>query len=241
MFNILGLTKPKLSELIPSGFVDIHSHILPGIDDGAKNIHESLELISEIKKLGFSKIIATPHTHTGLYNNTNTTIKNSYNSIINELDNGLIVNYASEYLLEDSMIEKSEKKTLLCLKHNYVLVETSFLSPTKNVFDIIFKLRLNDYIPIIAHPERYRYWKTDREFYKLKQMGCKFQINLFSAIGYYGKDIVKMTDFLLRNNFADFVGSDIHKIQQIFLFQEKVKIQEINKLKEVIASNKKFI
>ena len=239
IFNLFK-SKPTLKELIPKGFVDIHSHVLPGIDDGAKNVEESIELINNMKEMGFSKIIGTPHTYMGLYNNTNTTIKNSYNSIVNHFDNNTIIEYASEYFLDDSIIEKSEKKTLLCLKDNYVLVETSFLSPVKNIFDIIFKLKLNDYIPIIAHPERYKYWKTKREFEKLKRMGCKFQINLFSTIGYYGVEIVKMSDFLLRNNFVDYVGSDIHKLKQISLFQQKLKIREINKLKKAIESNKEF-
>ena len=77
IFNLLK-SKPTLKELIPEGFVDIHSHILPGIDDGAKNIKESLELIEKMNEMGFSKIIGTPHTYPGLYENTNESIKKSF-------------------------------------------------------------------------------------------------------------------------------------------------------------------
>ena len=116
IFNLFK-SKPTLKELIPKGFVDIHSHVLPGIDDGAKNVEESIELINNMKEMGFSKIIGTPHTYMGLYNNTNTTIKNSYNSIVNHFDNNTIIEYASEYFLDDSIIEKSEKKTLISSCH----------------------------------------------------------------------------------------------------------------------------
>ena len=88
IFNLFK-SKPTLNELIPKGFVDIHSHILPGIDDGAKNVEESLKLISEMKKLGFAKIITTPHTYPGLYDNTNDTILKSFNSIKNCNSNGI--------------------------------------------------------------------------------------------------------------------------------------------------------
>ena len=94
LFNFLKY-KPTLKELIPEGFVDIHSHILPGIDDGAKDIDESLKLISEMKELGFSKIITTPHTYKGLYDNTKESIESSYNKLIPHLDDKNVLQYAS--------------------------------------------------------------------------------------------------------------------------------------------------
>ena len=105
IFNIFK-SKPTLKELIPKGIVDIHSHILPGIDDGAKTVSESLELISEMKKMGFSKIIGTPHTYKGLYDNTNETIKKSYDSIINNVKDEINIDYASEYMIDDSILSK---------------------------------------------------------------------------------------------------------------------------------------
>ena len=120
MFNLFK-TKPTLAELIPKGFVDIHSHILPGIDDGAKNIEESIKLISEMKKNGFSKIIGTPHTYEGVHDNTNESIKNSYNLLKKDLKIRIDIEYASEYLLDNSLLKKIENKTLLCLKKNMSL------------------------------------------------------------------------------------------------------------------------
>ena len=220
IFNLFK-SKPTLNELIPKGFVDIHSHVLPGIDDGAKNVEESIKLINNMKEMGFSKIIGTPHTYTGLYDNTNTTIKNSYNSIINHLDNNIIIEYASEYFLDDSIIEKAEKKTLLCVKDNYVLVETNFVSKPIGLYEIIFELTVNGYVPVLAHPERYLFLHNNyKENYKLKDSGCEFQINLFSTTGLYGNIIAKFSDKLINDNLIDYAGTDIHRNQHLKKFND---------------------
>ena len=106
IFNLFK-SKPSLKELIPDRFVDIHSHILPEIDDGAKNVKESLVLISEMKQMGFSKIIGTPHTYPGLYDNTNYSIENSFNKISKKIDSDVEVSFASEYMLDKQLIEKA--------------------------------------------------------------------------------------------------------------------------------------
>ena len=154
IFNLFK-SKPKLKELIPEGFVDIHSHILPGVDDGAKNVEESLELIRMIRSLGFSKIIGTPHTYPGLYNNTSDSIKKSYKKLKINLTENINIDYASEYMLEEGIIEKARNNKLLCLKDNYVLVEMSFISEPLGLYEIIYEIKVNGYIPILAHPERY--------------------------------------------------------------------------------------
>ena len=148
-------SKPTLKEIIPNGFVDIHCHVLPGIDDGPNNSKQSENLITKMKNMGFSKIIATPHTYPGLHNNTIETIKNSYNKILKKQKIDVCIDYASEYLIDTYLIEKAEKKELITLKDKYVLLETSYMGAVNNLEDIIFQLRMNDYIPVIAHPERY--------------------------------------------------------------------------------------
>ncbi len=237
---ILNLFKsePTLRELIPEGFVDIHSHILPGIDDGAKNIKESLELISEIRKMGFVKVICTPHTYEGVHNNTYKSIEQSFNTLNNRNNEKIKFNFASEYMLDNSIIVKAKNKSLLCLKHNYVLVEMSYISSPINLYEIIFELQTNGYIPVLAHPERYRflYVKNYNEFNKLKKVGCMFQINLLSLTGYYGKDIVDACNYLINNDFCDYFGSDIHNLRHIKKFNEKVITKNITKIKEIINS-----
>ena len=241
IFNLLK-SKPTLKELIPEGFVDIHSHILPGIDDGAKKVSESLNLITEMNQIGISKIIGTPHTYKGLYENTTKTIESSYNLIKNELDDSIHIKYASEYLIDETVVEKAKKNSLLTLKENLVLIEMSFAGPPNDLFNLIFQIVLCDYIPVLAHPERYRFWFNDfKKFRKLRKIGCMFQLNLFSLMGYYGKDVTLFTEKLLKNNMIDFVGSDIHNLNQIKLFDNKIKISDIKKIEKIIEKNIDFL
>ena len=110
IFNLFK-SKPTLDNLIPIDFVDIHSHVLPGIDDGAKSVDESLNLISEMNRMGFKKLIATPHTYQGLYNNNTNTIKNSFNLLKNKIPADMEIKYASEYFLDSSFLTKMKEKS----------------------------------------------------------------------------------------------------------------------------------
>ena len=233
-------SEPYLKDLIPNGFVDIHSHILPGIDDGAKNIEDSLNLISDMKKLGFSKIVGTPHTYTGLYDNTNESIKKSFNKLNKKKPKDLEIKYASEYMLDKTIIEKAKNKNLLCVKDNLVLVEMSYIAPPYKLYEIIFEIRVNGYLPILAHPERYPFIQDFETYLKLKKVGCLFQANLLSCVGYYGKSVVKVLDKLIKKEMIDFVGSDIHNTRHIQGFEKKVKTQNTEILKTIIKNNRAF-
>tara|TARA_Y100001954_G_scaffold24333_1_gene22164 strand:+ start:300 stop:1022 length:723 start_codon:yes stop_codon:yes gene_type:complete len=238
IFNLFNI-KPTLKELIPSGYVDIHSHILPGIDDGSKNVSESISLITKMKEIGFSKIIGTPHSYPGLYDNTTDSIKKSFKELKKDLKININIDYASEYMLDNTIIEKAKNKDLLCLKDNYLLIEMSYLSAPINLYEIIFELNVNGYKPILAHPERYHFFSM-KDFFKLKKAGCYFQLNLLSTLGHYGKRTLKMTNKLFDKNLFDFVGSDVHKINHLLLFDKKVEIQRTKKLVKCIENNKLF-
>ena len=239
IFNLFK-SKPTLEELIPSGSVDIHSHILPGIDDGPKNVSESISLITKMKEIGFSKIIGTPHSYPGLYDNTTDSIKKSFEEIHKELKLNINIDYASEYMIEESMIEKARNKTLLCIKENTILIEMSFLSQPLGLYDIIYELKVNGYTPILAHPERYLFLKKN-EIYKLKKVGCLFQANLLSSVNYYGEKVSKNLDYLLSKGLIDFVGSDIHHVGHIKSFEKKVKLNNISVFEKIIENNNQFL
>ena len=240
IFNLFK-SKPTLRELIPKAFVDIHSHILPGIDDGAKNVEESIFLIKKMKEFGFSKIIGTPHTYPGLYENNIKTINNAFRELKDKIPKGIEVSYASEYMADISILDKIKNKEILTIKNKYILIETGFNSKPTNLRDLIFEIRLNDLTPIIAHPERYLYVNENfRIIEGLKKMGCKFQINLLSTTGYYGKNISKLSDKLLKREYIDYVGTDIHNERHISSFNNKVVISEVELLKKAIRNNQVF-
>ena len=237
-------SKPILKDLISNNYIDIHSHILPGIDDGAKNIEDSIFLINEMQKMGFSKLIATPHTFSGFWDNTKTGIEKKHietKSLLSDNQINVSLGVASEYLMDDHFVSLFQKKEILTLKDNYVLVEMSYLNPPMQLFNIIFDLQVAGYIPVLAHPERYNFYHNNFEEYKkLKNAGCLFQLNLLSTVGYYGKNITEIAQKLLQNNLIDFVGSDIHHEKHIEWFDKKVLIKDVQPLKDAIANNKIF-
>ncbi len=241
IFNLFK-SKPTLKELIPKGSIDIHSHILPKIDDGAKNVKESLKIIRKLKEIGYEKIFCTPHIYPGLYENSNESISKSYNSLKPEIPIDIEIEYASEYLLGNYMTKTPFDSSLITLKDKYVLVEMSYLNPPQNIESILFKICLYGYKPILAHPERYRYFFGNNKIYKkLKRFGCAFQINLFSTIGFYGKDVLKCSEKLLNENMIDFVGTDIHNSSQLELFEKKIRINSNKKLiKALVNTNVTF-
>ncbi len=234
-------SKPKLAELIPSGYVDIHSHILPGIDDGASTLEDTEFLLKEMKKLGFTKVITTPHTMSNIWDNTPETIGNALTKVAATLTLPFEVKAASEYLLDESVIIKAKEKTLLTLKNNFVLVELSYLNPPIQLYDFLYQLQLSGYHVVLAHPERYSYYHSNKkEYKKLKKAGCLFQLNLLSTVGYYGREVAETADYLLKENLYDFTGSDIHHQNHIKAFQNKLIFNNGVKITEVMKKNSFF-
>lgn len=207
--------KYYVKDLLP-GFIDIHCHILPGIDDGAKTIKNTVELLKEYNLLGVDHFIATPHIMQGFYENTEESIEQSLALVYRVLmDNRLShvkIKPSAEYMLDGGFDGLIEQKKCLPLKDNYLLVEFSYLQPPMNFNEIIEKIKDYNYIPVLAHPERYAYFHDKIEVYKkLKQKGCFFQLNLLSLSGYYGKSTQIMAKSLLKENLIDFAGTDSHK------------------------------
>lgn len=243
MFSIFK-SKPKLKELIPSDYVDIHSHLLPGIDDGAKTIEDSKFLLENMIEFGFSKIITSPHTIENIWNNTPKTISDALQYTkenLSELTTKVGLRAASEYIMDDYFASLIDEGKLLTIKDNYVLVEMSYINPPIQLYDYIFKLQVAGYIPVLAHPERYVFYHSDFSNYaKLKKAGCLFQLNLLSVTGYYSKEVAKIAGQLLKNNMIDFVGSDFHHKNHIACFSNPIIIKEITQLKKAAENNSFF-
>jgi protein-tyrosine phosphatase len=244
MFSFLK-SKPTLAALIPNNYVDIHSHVLPGIDDGAKNLKDSQFLLESMLGFGFKKCITSPHTMANVYNNTIETIHSAKDRIENELPDlakKLNLKAASEYYIDENFVENFKSNPLLTLKDNFVLVEMSFLNPPIQLQEYLFELQLAGYQPVLAHPERYSFYHANfKDFEKLKKTGLKFQMNLLSSVGYYGPDVMQASDKLLKAGFIDFVGSDIHHKQHIDSFARKVAIKETKAFETAIENNQFFL
>ncbi|WP_373056169.1 tyrosine-protein phosphatase [Zunongwangia sp. H14] len=223
------------------GFTDFHNHLLPGIDDGASSIAESLELIEKFREIGISSFVATPHVMGEYYPNTPSTINSALKQLKKELPEEIKVRAAAEYMMDQHFVEILEANDILTLNQSYILVEMSFFQPPINLNEILFKIQNKGLKPILAHPERYPYLHSRqlKKYEDLKSRGCKFQINILSLSGHYGKGIEKMAYTLLENGFIDFISSDCHRLEHLIKIQHlKLSKKRIELLKPVIANCK---
>lgn len=242
MFSIF---KPRyyLKDIIPKKYIDIHNHLLPGIDDGAKNQEETNILIKGMEALNISSAIATPHTYNGYWDNTPESIKFAFDEVINSVANNCFIkSYASEYMLDKFLIERIKDETLLCIKDNYILVELPIFNYPSGLYEMLFELKIKDYKIIIAHPERYVYFhKNLKKIKRLKEFGVYFQLNLLSLIGFYGKEVQKTAELLLDKDLYDFSGTDIHNKQHIDEFLNKpISFSNRNKISKLLEENTIF-
>lgn len=193
---------------------DMHSHLIPGIDDGAKTMEDSVELVRLMRNLGYKKLIITPHIITDYFKNTPEIINNGLNDLRNALARENIpvqIETAAEYMLDEGFRIKFQKGELLTFGNKNILVELSSYVPPIDLFQVLFDLRMSGYKTILAHPERYSYWHNDFENYvTLKDREILFQVNLPSLAGFYAPQVQKMAEKLIENNMVEFIGSDLH-------------------------------
>lgn len=191
----------------------MHSHILPGIDDGAPDMETSLSLIQAMKEMGYKSLIATPHVMTDLYPNTRDIIlrkRDDVRTVLEKADIGVHIDAAAEYLVDENFEILYQKEPLLTLPGGYVLIEMSFHFAYPNFHKVVFDLQMKGYKPILAHPERYRYFQGTEELEEIKSYGCLLQLNLLSITGYYGKPMREQALRLLGKGMVDFLGTDLH-------------------------------
>jgi len=193
---------------------DMHSHFIPGIDDGAKTVDDSLGLIRAMKEMGYKTIITTPHIMIDYYPNTKEIIQKGLQTVQDALKQNNIsisIKAAAEYYIDEHFIQLLDTEPLLTIYNNEVLVEFSMMYEPPMLFDVIFKMQAAGYRPIIAHPERYLFFHRNFNKYReLKDKGCLLQMNMLSVAGYYGKNIKAIADELLAKHLYDYCGSDMH-------------------------------
>lgn len=217
IFSLFG--KKKETQKEPSLTIDLHSHLIPGIDDGSVSMEESLNLLRGMEALGYGKVITTPHIMFDAYKNTPKIINDGLLSLREAAQSEGIeveIEAAAEYYLDEGFYDHMHSKGVMSVKGKYILFETSYVSKPLQLEEMIFEIGAAGYIPLMAHPERYRYIKDPlKEYGRLKELGVMFQVNLNSLGGHYGKDAKKKADFLSSEGMIDFLGSDVHHMKQV--------------------------
>lgn len=227
MFSIFKKKVHPKTDLSALG-CDMHSHLLPGIDDGSPDIETSLKLINGLEDLGYKKLITTPHVMWDLYRNDAETISSAYDTLKAEGKPTTPLHTAAEYYLDDYFDEFLENNTpLLTIKDNWVLVEFSFVTAPVNLKQTLFNLQISGYQPILAHPERYLYMIEDKKKYdELHDAGCLFQLNILSLAGYYGRGPQELAEYLIKRQYVDLLGTDLHHERHLQVLRSSAQLND---------------
>lgn len=213
--NIFGKKEEEqFEDDLSSLQTDMHSHLIPGIDDGAATIEDSIELIRFLHSIGYTKLITTPHIMSDYFRNTPEIIMEGLANVrqaLKENDIPVQIDAAAEYYIDDGFVVKLEEEKLLTFGDNYLLVEVSYINPPDNVREILFRAQVLGYRPVLAHPERYPFWYRNLEEYqRFYDMGIILQLNLNSLTGYYGIDAKKIAEKLIDLEIIQMLGTDMH-------------------------------
>ena len=237
---MLFFRNKKSKEPVDYGFigVDMHSHLLPGIDDGSPDMTTSLDLIKGMQLLGYSKLITTPHILSDMYPNTRQGILAKLKEVqqaMHEAGMTVELHAAAEYFLDDYVAALlKNKEPLLTMHDNWVLCEFSLAFPSHSLKDILFEMQMQGYLPVIAHPERYIYLQQSKDFYdELKATGCLFQLNVLALAGHYGKAVQELAHYLIKKGYYDLLGTDLHHFRHLEGLGDAGLVTQLRKLVDV--------
>jgi protein-tyrosine phosphatase len=213
---------------------DIHSHLIPGIDDGPRSMAAAVDLVKKLKELGFRKLVTTPHVMVDLYRNDIARIKSGAEALrtaLAEAGTEIELEAAAEYKIDEGLPILLEKGKLLSFGDHYILVELPYYSAPMDLKEQLFALQSAGYTPVLAHPERYVYWHT--EFHKLeeiKDLGVLFQLNTISLSGHYSRLTKKTSEKLIDAGMVDFLGSDLHNSQYFGMLEKAMQEPSLKRL-----------
>lgn len=194
---------------------DIHSHVVPGIDDGSPSVERSVELVGRMKEWGLEKLIVTPHVTQDTFENTPEIIEEAYGNLRRGLDEAGVdveMDHSAEYRIDEMFVEQLEAGMVRRLHGEFLLVENSYIQEAYNLDQILFSISMKGFRPILAHPERYMYYYGKQNRYdELHGKGILFQVNLLSLAGFYGKEPKKIAEMLIDKGYVDFLGTDLHR------------------------------
>jgi len=244
--SIFDLFKRKATVLEPLDLswlkVDMHSHLIPGIDDGSKSMEESIALIQRLYDFGLRKIITTPHIMSEYYKNTPEIIKMGLEDLRESVKNEGIdieIEAAAEYYLDEIFLEKiKDGEEVLTFGENYILVETGFINKPQMLLETLFQLEMSGYKPVFAHPERYQYLINDKKLLEdLVDRSLLFQINMLSFTGFYSKPVKDFAEMLLERNLIRFLGTDCHNPRYLDGLEQLSASKVFDKIKQMDLIN----
>jgi tyrosine-protein phosphatase YwqE len=244
LFDFLKSSKNNTPAAIGNLRVDIHSHLIPGIDDGAPTMDHSIGMIRKFQELGYHKLIMTPHVMSGVYDNSSETIRTAFDELkatIQSLGINMELEVSAEYFLDETLFERIISKDFIPFNGNHVLFELSFRHEPQQLEDFVFLLCSSGYQPVIAHFERYPYYHDSIEMAKrLKELGCMIQVNLNSFTGHYGPGVKKQAQRLLKANLIDIAGSDCHRIEHLQILESHLTDAAYHELLQSNVKNTHF-
>ncbi|HNP18059.1 MAG TPA: capsular biosynthesis protein [Fulvivirga sp.] len=209
----------------PNLEVDIHSHLIPGVDDGVQSFQKSIDLIQKFVEIGHKKIITTPHIMSDFYKNSESDLMKIYQELVVKLKEEKVevtLELGAEYYLDEYLLERIEnpEEKFLTFGKNYMLFETSFMNEPFYLKDFIFKAKSRGINPILAHPERYSYLIGNDELIEdLVNRELLLQLNINSLAGYYSKQVKSLAEKLIDKKLISFIGSDCHNLKHFEVLQ----------------------
>ena len=224
---------------------DMHSHLLPGVDDGFPTVEKTLEGLAFMERLGFKKLKMTPHFMKDNPQNTRETIELRFKTFPQEAGEslGVELTLGGEYMLDSCFMQRFEEGFLTLDKDNtMVLCETSYMMIDPKAKDMIYQIMLKGYQPVIAHPERYMYASMPL-YERWKQKDYLFQLNLLSLAGAYGKPAMVKAHQMLKEGMYDYVGSDLHRVENVgqMIAAIRLSTKEKDQLSQLLENNKQLV
>lgn len=235
MFNFLR-KKPKNVEFFYN--TDVHCHILPGVDHGAKDVEQSLMMLEAQKAMGINRVICTSHVTASTFENTPETLTAAYEILKKAVEDARLdmeIHASAEYRIDEYWESQYAAGALLPMPGNYLLMENSFQQELLQLDDLMFELMCKGYKPVMAHPERFLYYghRHDR-LTKLHSVGVKFQVNILSFSDYFGSTARNTALWLVKNKMVDMLGSDMHNMEHVRLIQDFLKTKEWRRISKQI-------
>lgn len=237
--GLLGkLFGTRETELLPADLsvlrCDVHSHFIPGIDDGAQNLEQSIELLTAMRELGYRKVVTTPHSMADGYKNTPEIILGGLEKLRAEIARvglDIEVDAAAEYYLDHELEKNVVNKRVLTFGDKYLLFELPFISEPQVLLSVVFQMQTAGYRPVLAHPERYSFWYNDFSKYeRLKERGVLFQLNMVALAGAYGPKAKEIAEKLIDAGAYELIGSDCHSMGHVDAMKSTLSRPYLHKL-----------